>query len=176
MANKAKKPSDSKSVPVRAMLSPSFRLALTSIVVIVAVVALASVQFSPRGGFISDVDLAAMRHIDSRFDEQLSARSSLDRCEILQSQAERAANQATYMLKRYEESGDDRFLAAAERLASGAHQVWERKDQVCGEKEMDCRDYTYSNCPSGCQRRCISSACPPGGPCTDDCEGPGSCY
>jgi len=47
------------------------------------------------------------------------------------------------------------------------------------EKKTKCSDYTYSTCPKGCLKKCISSQCS-GEPlnliCTDDCDGQGSCY
>ena len=46
----------------------------------------------------------------------------------------------------------------------------------CSEdNELDCSEYTYSNCPEGCSKACISSFCE-GTTCTADCEGSGSCY
>jgi len=40
--------------------------------------------------------------------------------------------------------------------------------------DLDCDNYSYSNCPEGCVQRCVSSHCSEG-ICTDDCDGPGSC-
>jgi hypothetical protein len=47
--------------------------------------------------------------------------------------------------------------------------------------EINCSEYTFSTCPEGCTRRCMPSSCgfdPSSGMevCTDDCDGPGSCY
>lgn len=43
--------------------------------------------------------------------------------------------------------------------------------------DLICEDYTFSNCPRGCQKQCRSSACSegPNPACTDDCDGPKSC-
>ncbi len=38
-----------------------------------------------------------------------------------------------------------------------------------------CEDYNFGNCPSGCVPVCLPSKCSPNGPCTEDCNGPGSC-
>ena len=39
-----------------------------------------------------------------------------------------------------------------------------------------CSSHHYSTCPTDrCIRVCTPSACGPGGGCTDDCDGPGSC-
>ena len=42
-----------------------------------------------------------------------------------------------------------------------------------------CEEYSYGNCPIGCQKRCIPSSCTyadsPVQMCTADCDGPGSC-
>jgi len=42
-------------------------------------------------------------------------------------------------------------------------------------ENSECEDYTYSNCPKGCEKSCISSLCE-GNACTADCDGPGSCF
>ena len=43
--------------------------------------------------------------------------------------------------------------------------------------DLVCEDYTFSNCPKGCQKQCRSSDCSdgPNSACTDDCDGPKSC-
>ena len=40
--------------------------------------------------------------------------------------------------------------------------------------ESNCEDFTYSNCPDDCIKKCISSSCS-GGICIADCDGVGSC-
>ncbi|MEM0360756.1 MAG: hypothetical protein QXK06_05485 [Candidatus Diapherotrites archaeon] len=40
--------------------------------------------------------------------------------------------------------------------------------------DLECNKFHYSNCPEGCIRKCLPSACS-GQYCTADCEGPGSC-
>jgi len=39
-----------------------------------------------------------------------------------------------------------------------------------GTEEKECEDYTFSTCPDGCIKKCVS-----GTGVTTDCEGPGSC-
>ncbi len=77
-----------------------------------------------------------------------------------------------YFEKEMNAIGDDTLSRELEVLNNLSN--YEGVGEV--EEDLNCEEYHYSNCPEGCMKICVPSACSEDGSvCTEDCEGAGSC-